>query len=292
VTNPTHSSDDVAQNDGNVALQPLSQDHLEGALALSQEMSWPYRLADWAVALQFGQGWALVCDKAVLGTAVWWPYGESDASTGMIIVSRAAQGRGYGARLVDTILEAAGSRVIQLNSTEEGRPLYERRGFRPIGVIQQHQGHFAGLRDASPSRLVRAATPSDREAIGSLDHTATGWNRTGMIDVLVGLADVYVLERDGAVTGYCMSRPFGRGHVIGPVIAENPADARDLIETALGSLTGCFVRIDTSSTSGLGDWLVSLGLEHVSDALTMIRGNPAPLRGPAQRFALANQSFG
>lgn len=280
------------QNDSDVALAPLSRGHLEGALALSQEMSWPYRLADWAVALEFGQGFAIVRDGALLGTALWWSYGESDASTGMIIVSRSAQGRGYGARLMDAILAAAGSRAIQLNSTAEGRLLYERRGFRPVGVIQQHQGIFAGLSEASSSAQVRRARPGDFEAIARLDRAATGWTRTGMVECLVGVADVYILERDGAVGGYCMSRLFGRGHVIGPVIAENPTDARDLIETALVPLEGRFVRIDTSSASGLGDWFVTLGLEQVGDALTMVRGNPAPPRGPAQRFALANQSFG
>ncbi|POR51469.1 GNAT family N-acetyltransferase [Bosea psychrotolerans] len=280
------------QNDGEVVLLPLSQDHLEGALALSREMSWPYRLADWAVALEFGHGFALIRDGAVLGTAVWWPYGESDAMAGMIIVSRSAQGRGYGARLMDAILAAAGSRVIQLNSTEEGRLLYERRGFAPVGVIQQHQGVFAGLADASLSPLVRGAMPADSKAIADLDFVATGWTRTRMLEGLMGLADIHVLERDGAVRGYCMSRLFGRGHVIGPVIAENVGDARDLILAALVPLSGRFVRIDTSSTSGLGDWFVTLGLEQVGDALTMVRGDPAPLRGPAQRFALANQSFG
>lgn len=280
------------KNDGHALLLALSAEHLGGAWALSTEMSWPYRLSDWVVASELGQGFVLVRDGVVLGTAIWWPYGESDASAGMIIVSRAAQGRGYGARLMDAILAAAGSRAIQLNSTEEGRLLYGRRGFSPVGIVRQHQGVFSGLRDAAPSAEVREATPGDRETIASLDSAATGWSRTAMIERLGGLADVSVLERGGVVTGYCMARLFGRGHVVGPVIAENLADARELIETALAPLAGRFVRIDTPSASGLGDWLLSLGLEQAGDALTMVRGNPAPAHGPAQRFALANQSFG
>lgn len=278
--------------DEDVALLPFSEGHLSGALALSQEMSWPYRLADWAAAMEFGRGLALLRNRTVIGTAGWWPYGETDASMGMIIVSRAEQGRGFGARLTNALLAAAGPRVIQLNSTEEGRALYERRGFRPIGTIQQHQGIFPDLEAASPSPLIRPATAEDRQAIADLDHAATGWTRTRMLDGLAAMADVLVLERRGLVRAYCMSRLFGRGHVIGPVIAQNAADARALITAALVPLSGQFVRIDTSSATGLGDWLVTLGLERVSNALTMVRGNPAPLRGPAQRFALANQSFG
>jgi GNAT superfamily N-acetyltransferase len=275
-----------------VALLPCSEGHLSGALALSQEMSWPYRLADWEFAFELGRGCVLERAGTVVGTAFWWPYGETDASTGMIIVSRSEQGRGYGARLMDAVLAAAGSRVIQLNSTAEGRVLYERRGFRPIGMIHQHHGIVAGPSTLSPTCPVRKATPGDREVIGQLDCEATGWSRDEMLGRLIDVSDVHVLERDGRVRGYVVSRLFGRGHVVGPVVAEDAADARMLILAALAPLSGRFARIDTSSTSGLGDWLVALGLERVSEALTMVRGNPAPLRGPARRFALANQSFG
>jgi len=113
-----------------------------------------------------------------------------------------------------------------------------------------------------------------------------------MLDRLLQSADGYVLQRDGMARGYAISRLFGRGHVIGPVVAESPADARALIEAALARLGRVFVRIDTSATSQLGDWLEGIGLQQVSDATTMILGTQAPATGPARTFALANQSFG
>lgn len=280
------------QDPSGAALLPFSCDHLEGALALSREMSWPYRLEDWAVALDIGKGFALVRDRHVIGTAAWWPYGEKGASAGMIIVSGAEQGRGYGARLMDAVLGEAGSRVIQLNSTAEGRLLYERRGFHPIGTIHQHQGLVSAAAFGPAASPVRPAASCDHPAIAARDHDATGWDRKAMLDRLLKTADAWVLERGGAVRGYAMSRLFGRGHVIGPVIADDPADARALIEAALAPLAGRFARIDTASTTGLSDWLVTLGLERVNEALTMERGLSAPLPGPARRFALASQSFG
>ena len=42
-----------------VVLVPFATEHLESALQLSQEMSWPYRLEDWALALELGQGFVL-----------------------------------------------------------------------------------------------------------------------------------------------------------------------------------------------------------------------------------------
>ena len=284
-SDPHHDSDDVV-------LVPFSREHLEGALQLSQEMSWPYRLEDWALALELGQGFVLRNGAGtVIATAAWWAYGEDHASAGMIIVAKAAQGRGHGARLMDALLTAAHPRTITLNSTAEGLALYERRGFVRIGVIQQHQGIPGARHQAPPAGLVRAMAPSDLETIARLDQQATGWARRQMLDRLIHPGDGHVLVRDGKPRGYAISRLFGRGHVIGPVVAESTADARALIEAALARLGQVFVRIDTAATSQLGDWLDGIGLHQVGDATTMVKGPPTPPAGPARLFALANQSF-
>ncbi|MHC4043407.1 GNAT family N-acetyltransferase [Bradyrhizobium sp. 23AC] len=275
-----------------VILVPFARSHLEGALKLSQEMSWPYRLEDWDVALQLGKGFVLERAGAVIGTAAWWPYGETHASAGMIIVAKTAQGRGYGARLMDALLTSARPRSIALNSTAEGQALYQRRGFVPIGVIHQHQGIPRGRHEPPPAGLVRPMAASDFEAIMRLDRDATGLERRQMLEKLLQSRDSYVLQRDGMARGYAISRLFGRGHVIGPVVAETATDAQALIEAALARLGSGFVRIDTSATSQLGDWLEGIGLEQVGDATTMILGTPAPSSGPARVFAIPNQSFG
>jgi GNAT superfamily N-acetyltransferase len=280
------------QTNEDVVVVPFARSHLEGALKLSQEMSWPYRLEDWDVALQLGHGFVLQCAGAVIGTAAWWPYGETHASAGMIIVAKAAQGRGYGARLMDALLTSARPRSIALNSTAEGIMLYQRRGFVPIGMIHQHHGILDERYESSRSGFVRSMAASDFGAITRLDREATGLERRGMLDKLLQSGDGYVLERDGMACGYAISRLFGRGHVIGPVIAESPADARALIEAALADLGRRFVRIDTSATSQLGGWLESIGLQRVSDATTMILGAQSLAAGPARTFAVANQSFG
>jgi predicted GNAT family N-acyltransferase len=275
-----------------VALLPFSRAHLEGALKLSQEMSWPYRIEDWDVALQLGHGFVLERDGTVIGTAAWWPYGENHASAGMIIVAKAAQGRGYGARLMDALLASARPRTIALNSTAEGFMLYRRRGFAPIGVIYQHQGIPRECHGALRSWLVRPMAASDFDAITLLDREATGLERRPLLDRLVQSGDGYVLRHDGVARGYAISRRFGRGHVIGPVVAESRVDARALIDAALAGLGRCFVRIDTPASSQLGEWLEGIGLQQVSDVTTMILGAPPPSIGPARLFALANQSFG
>jgi GNAT superfamily N-acetyltransferase len=289
----TNAAHEAADHDSeHVALVPFARAHLEGALKLSQEMSWPYRIEDWDVALQLGRGFVLERAGTVIGTAAWWPYGETHASAGMIIVAKAAQGRGYGARLVDALLASARPRTIALNSTAEGITLYRRRGFVPTGIIHQHHGIPNGSHEPPRSDLLRPMAASEFEAIARLDRAATGLERRQMLNRLFDSGDGYVLLRDGKLRGYAISRLFGRGHVIGPVVAESPTDARALIEFTIARLGPVFVRIDTSASSQLGEWLESIGLQRVSDATTMVLGTPAPWTGPARMFGLANQSFG
>ena len=290
MTTAAYQAEDRVNEDS--VLLPFARVHLEGALKLSQEMSWPYRIEDWDVALQLGHGFVLQRAGEVIGTAAWWPYGETHASAGMIIVAKAAQGRGYGARLMDVLLASAHPRTVALNSTTEGIMLYRRRGFVPIGVIHQHQGIPGDRQEAPPSNLVRTMAASDFEPVMRLDREATGVERRRMLDRLARSGDGYILQRDGIPRGYAISRLFGHGHVIGPVVAESSADARALIEAALARLERRFVRIDTSASSQLGDWLEGLGLQRVGDATTMILGTQPALTGPARLFALANQSFG
>ena len=42
-----------------VAMVPFSARHLPGAHKLSLDLRWPYRLDDWAFAIELGQGFVL-----------------------------------------------------------------------------------------------------------------------------------------------------------------------------------------------------------------------------------------
>ena len=286
----TTSPRDPPTDADDVVLVPFSDAHLDGGLRLSRDLAWPFRRDDWTFALKLGHGFVLERDGTVIGTAAWFPSGETHATAGFIIVSGAEQGRGYGAKLMDALLAAARPRTIVLNATPEGRALYERRGFRPIGVIHQHQGLSRGGGEVLWQDLVRAMVPADAEAVARLDREATGLERGRLLRALAEAGEGHVLLRDGEPVGYAVSRLFGRGHVVGPVVAPGAAEARLLIAAALARLEGRFVRIDTAAIADLGPWFEEIGLAKVSDALTMALG-PLPPTGPARLFALASQSL-
>jgi GNAT superfamily N-acetyltransferase len=266
--------------------------HVPGALTLSQEMAWPYRREDWEVAAALGQGLVLERAGEVIGTAMWWTYGQAYASAGMIIVTASAQGGGYGSRLFDGLLEATDGRNLLLNSTEEGLALYKRRGFTAWGAVLQHQGWLTVAVKPNARDGIRPASVSDLAAIRALDERATGMPRSAMVATLAEVGDVVVIDRGGLVVGYAIARRWGRGYVIGPVAAESAEDAQRLILAQLSKLHGQFVRIDVYAEHGLGGWLTSLGLERVGGATAMVKGRRPVSDGPACMYALANQSFG
>lgn len=274
-----------------IELVTLETRHLAGALKLSQEMKWPYRLEDWEFAATVGTGLVLERAGQVIGTAMSWHYGPAYASVGMIIVTSSAQGGGNGSRLFDGLLEAAQDRNVLLTSTEEGLVLYKRRGFTAWGTVLQHQGTLSVAVTRGASDGIRQATSSDLAAIQAFDERAIGMPRPAMVAALADVGNVVVVERAGRIAGYAIARRFGRGYVIGPCAAENDQDARLLVLAQLSELRDQFVRIDVYAEDGLGNWLEGFGLQQVSSATAMVKGQRPVSEGPAHMYALANQSF-
>ena len=137
-------------------------------------MVWPYRREDWEFAAAVGQGLVLERAGEVIGTAMWWNYGQAYATAGMIIVTASAQGGGYGSRLFNGLLEATDGRNVLLNSTEEGLTLYKRRGFTAWGTVLQHQGPLTVAVTPNARDDIRPATVSDLAAIQGLRRTGHG----------------------------------------------------------------------------------------------------------------------
>jgi GNAT superfamily N-acetyltransferase len=284
-----HAKDTVSAP---IAVTKFEARHVPGALKLSQEMGWLYRREDWEFAATVGQGLALEREGEVIGTALWWNYGHTYASAGMIIVTASVQGGGYGSRLFNGLLEATDGRNVLLNSTKEGLTLYKRRGFTTWGIVLQHQSYLTVAVPPNAGGDVRPATVSDLPAIQAFDERATGMPRSSMVAALADVGNVMVIERVGRVAGYAIARSFGRGYVVGPVAAESAEDARLLILAQLSKLHGQFVRLDVYAADGLGDWLENLGLKQTGCAAAMVKGQRPVSDGPARMYALANQSFG
>jgi GNAT superfamily N-acetyltransferase len=284
-------------------LTALRADHLPDAARQSSGLGWPYREADWRFAFDLGRGFAAEVDGRLVATAMWWPYGESHASVGMVIVDPGMQGRGLGRALMGKLLDEARHRTVFLNATREGLPLYARLGFVARGQVFQHQAVLPpGAALAAPPAGVRPMQAADGESVRRLDRAATGMDRTALLDALFAAGTAMVIDHGAGLSAYACAREFGHGVVIGPVVASGAggaADAMDLIAALADWARGRFLRIDVTEGSGLSAWLTAMGLPCVGHAVPMVRGVHARAidadadgGAGARLFALSNQSFG
>jgi predicted N-acetyltransferase YhbS len=274
-----------------IDLIAFDERHLDGAVRLSSEAGWPHRREDWAMLLSLSRGFVALQGDTVVGTTVVTPFGDSFATVSMVIVAAAMRGRGLGRKLMDAALQACGEGECRLTATQDGLPLYEKLGFRATHEIRQHQGIPTLLR--ADAEGVAWAGPADFSAVAALDGRALGADRRPLLGLLADLGEIAVLREAGTVVGYAALRAFGRGEVIGPVVADTLERAQALIAFIIANRPGAFLRVDTPEWQRLSPWLAALGLAEVGGGIAMRRGPERPQpAGPAKPFALASQALG
>ena len=278
-----------------VALRAMRAADLASAHALTDDLRWPHRPADWKQAFRLGEGLVAERDGSVVGVGMRWRWGAQQATIGLIVVTPACQGRRIGHRLMTALLDGLNGCSVLLHATSEGHGLYERLGFTRIGEVRQHQGTAQPSPPIAlkPGQRLRPATKADAAALRALDAGARGMHRAALIDELLRDAQAtVVLDHDGSPHGFAALRRFGRGHAIGPVVAPDADGAKALIAHLAGLNAGRFTRIDIDFESGLDEWLETLGLLRVDAPTTMLRGAQLSTLPASRLFALVTQAFG
>src|SRR3954454_22106643 len=222
--------------------------------ALSIGVGWPHRPKDWNFLRRAGHGIVAVDGIGrVFGSAMWFPHGRKFATIGLVIASPRTQAQGTGRWLMEQVFERCGDRNLSLNSTEAAYHLYLSLGFTKEAVVYLWQGEVLPSLPATPvlDGELRSLSAENVEVVAALDERAFGTNRQKLLALLAEGASICVLRRGGETVGYSMRREFGRGHVIGPIVASNDCDAIHLTAAHLKDLTGRFARVDTREQTGL-----------------------------------------
>nr|WP_275531668.1 GNAT family N-acetyltransferase [Ensifer aridi] len=232
---------------------------------------------------------ALVGDR-VVGTALMTPFGDTCSAINMIIVDESQRGRGLGRQLTSAVMELAGDRECRLTATSDGLPLYEKLGFIATHQIVRHQGVIGHV---DTPENVGWIGPDALPPVKTLDRAAFGADRDALHDALANEGPFAVIRNGGNIVAFAATRSFGMGEVVGPVVAENAEQARDLIAFILSGKEGRFVRIDIPEQSGLSSLLEGWGLPHGDGVVAMVRGAKGRSQISAVRtFCLASQAIG
>ncbi|MEX0407385.1 GNAT family N-acetyltransferase [Aquibium sp. LZ166] len=274
-----------------LAFRRFGPDHIDAAVRLSLAAGWPHRHEDWALLVSLGRGHVALHRDTVVATALATPMGDL-AMANMIIVDATMRGRGLGRQIMERSLELLAPQEWRLTATELGLPLYRKLGFESWGTVHQHQAVLPTLTVLTAPAGVRLATAANLPAIAAMDLAATGADRAALLARLCANGRVAFAEGHG----FAVLHEFGRGGMVGPVVAQDQAVAQDLLTFLLAGQAGRFVRVDAAQDagedSGLSDWLIEIGLPHVDTGIAMRRGTPTAPQGGFRRFGLVTQALG
>jgi len=272
--------------------RPMRLEDVPALHALSIGVQWPHRPEDLAMLIRLGHG-VVAEDEIgrVVGSAMWWPMGPDFARIGMVITTPRLQEQGAARWLMQQIAGPIGDRDKALTATREALRLYLSLGFRSGPTVYQHQGFVVEAPNAVPG--ARPMTPADEAAVRALDAAAFTAERRELLDVLLSVSQGTVVERGGEVVGFALCRRFGRGHVVGPVVAESEADALALIGPHVAAHVGQFLRLDTQEPKGpFRDYLEACRLSLFDTHTAMSLGRDRVPQGPAKIYGLAGHSLG
>ncbi|ASY72077.1 N-acetyltransferase [Sinorhizobium fredii] len=254
-----------------LTIADIAEADLDALHALSMSVGWPHRAEDWQMVRELGKG--IVARDAidrVLASAMWFNYAPDFTNIGMVITSPRLQMLGAGLWMMNHVLARTGSRAIGLNATRSARRLYGSLGFVAERTVYQCNGEAVAPPEGSlpPGTRLRTLTRDDLDEIIALDLAAYNADRTHVLARLLGVSKGVALVRGDRMAAYSLCRRFGRGHLIGPVVAANDADAIAVTRPHVADHAGSFLRLDTRQKSGaFAEFLAQSGLP-VFDTVT------------------------
>jgi GNAT superfamily N-acetyltransferase len=260
-------------------------------LELCRLSRWNQLAEDWRRFLDSREGGGLIAeqDGAALGTVAWLRCGPGFTWLSMMLVHPEARRSGVGTRLMEAALDVLKQDAcVRLDATPAGEPLYRRFGF--TGEYELVRAKASGRRPLAQG-TARPMQPSDFDAVFARDREIFGADRSALLASFYARAPemARIVQRGGALAGYCFGRPGHLYRQVGPVVAEDEAVARDLV----GCCPGEEVAIDVPRAAA--DWLAWLegaGFTIERPFLRMRRGENRSPGIPTQQFAIAGPEFG
>jgi GNAT superfamily N-acetyltransferase len=202
-------------------LRLLNPTDLAEAVELSAAAGWNQTREDWSLLMKLApEGcFGIEADGRLISTTTVVCYGQSLAWIGMVLTNGAYRGRGFARRLLAEALgraDSMGMKTVKLDATDQGRPIYEKLGFRPERAIERWT---RGGSSASP-RITNTKAQYSRD----LDRKAFGCDRSVLLEILSSRnrtfhrPNGFLFSREGRTTAY-----------LGPCVASDRAAAQALI---------------------------------------------------------------
>lgn len=275
-----------------VAFRDMSVADVPSGLRLCRQSGWNQIEADWRLLLEPPSLVRLaVLGDRVVGSAGAVVYGDRMAWVCMVLVDPAERGHGLGTDLVAQVLERLPkTRAVGLDATPQGRPVYERLGFR--AAFELGRLEWAPENRAAAAASVRPLAAADLPRVLAEDAVVFGADRGRLLRHALGAAPEYAwcVAGGGSPLAYAFGRHGENADQVGPVVAPAVPQARALVSACLaGARRRVF--LDAPAWPEWRANLAELGFREQRTFTRMYRDGREPDSRPGSSFAILGPEF-
>lgn len=208
---------------------------IAAGMRLKDAAGWNQTEEDWQRFLQASPEGCFVAEsnEQVAGTVTTIIYENRFAWVGMVLVDAQLRGKGIGTALLLKAIEYLDAKKIpcvKLDATPQGKPIYERLGFRVEYEIERHV-LVRGVDPTGGSSLT-SESAKNIETVLAMDRDVFGADRSALLRSVATAAPELAIatDRNQTVNGYSLGRKGSCADHLGPWVARDADAAREVFE--------------------------------------------------------------
>lgn len=281
-----------------IRVERLREEKTGNIVSLSSYIGWDYNREEIETIFNVGIVYGVWNEREeLIASAAIILYGEKLASIGMVIVHPDYKGRGIGKIITEACVKSVSAHTpIMLIATDEGKPLYEKLGFRAVSYVSKYicNSYNANHKCAENEEYMMVYKESDLEEIIKIDKGAFGTSRNEFLKQRIMQSEQCVVVKDTKenVVGYGISIQTPENKIIGPVVAKNNAMAMRIVHDLARGHNGK-LRMDVPE--GKNDFMKELeiaGFKKVNTPPIMIKNSNRLLKRNSELYSIAAQILG
>jgi predicted GNAT family N-acyltransferase len=279
-------------------LVKFDENDVTGLIELSESVGWDYDEYEIGTVMSSGKIFGHKNDEGkIVSSAAIIQYDNNLASIGMVIVNKNFRGLGLGKEATQKCIDFVSSDTsIMLIATEEGKPLYEKMGFRTVDCVHKYLcDNYTAVKSLNNSSVtIEDFNGINFNDILDLDKAAFGDKRSNFLHNRIKQSKQCLVVKDNKanIIGYGISILGPTNLILGPIVAPDSHTAALILDRLVSDHQGK-LRIDVPS--GKEEFMLFLeqcGFKKASNPPIMVINSICmPLRNNTL-FGIAAQVFG
>lgn len=280
------------------SVERLREEKIRDVVSLSSYIGWDYNREEIETIFNAGIVYGVWNEREeLIASAAIILYEETLVSIGMVIVHPDYKGRGIGKAIMNSCMNSVSACTpIMLIATDEGKPLYEKLGFRAVSYVSKYICNSYNATDhcVGNDDYMMNYEEGDLEEIIKIDEYAFGTNRKAFLKKRIIQSEqcIVVKGKEQKVLGYGLSVQTPENRIIGPVVAKNDEMAIDIVHYLAKGNNGK-LRMDVPEGKvNFMKRLENSGFRKVNMPPIMMKNSNKLLKRNNELYSIAAQIFG